>query len=207
MQNRYKQYFDCGNNKTVIDDSTTFLAKDSVYINNNVVIKKNCTIYPGVVIEDNVYIGNNVIIQSGTIIKSNVCIEDNVFIGSSCLIRNNCWIQQNSTIGFNCEIKASKIESNCLIAHKCFVGNAILKKGVKIGCGLVTANFNNNKFNTTFIGENTEVGINCSLIAPIRIGKNCFIAACSILRDDLLDNQFVKTQYINKIVNNKKIHN
>lgn len=189
-----------------IHTTTVFLSKSSTYIGTNVKIGKNCIIYPSVVIEDNVLIGDNVTIQSGTLIKSNVYIENNVFVGSVSLIRNNVWIKENAIIGFNCEIKSTVIGKKTVIAHKSYVGNAIIEDNVKIGCGLVIANFNGGKINWTKIKENTNIGINCSLIAPITIGKNCEIAACSILRKNLEDNMFFKTEYSEKVVENKKLN-
>lgn len=187
-----------------IASSTTFYALSSTYIGDDVEVKENCTIFPGVYISDNVTIGNNVIIQSGTIIKNNVTIGDNCFIGSCCLIRDNVEVSNNSTIGFNCEIKKTKIGENSLIAHKCFIGDAIIEENVKIGCGTVTANFNRGDYQQTLIKKNTQIGINCSLVAPLTIGENCFIAAASILRHDLEDNKFFKIEY-NEVIRENKI--
>lgn len=188
-----------------INDNVNFLLKDTVVIDDNVEIKDNVVIYPSVYIGNNVYIGKNVTIQTGTIIKDNVYISDNCFIGSNCLIRNNVFLNKNVTIGFNCEVKHSKIDENSIISHKCFIGDALIGENVRIGCNVITANHNNNTFNKTVIKKNTKIGINCSLIAPIVIGENCFVAACSVLRQDLENNKFFKTKYEHVIYENKYV--
>lgn len=181
------------------------ICPSSVYISKNSYIGKNVTIYNGVYIGDNVHIGDNVTIQSGSILKDDVFVSNNCFIGAYSVLRNKVILEEKATVGFHCEIKNSTIGYNTLIAHKNFIGDAIIKENVKIGCGTVTANFNEVKYNKTYIGQNTRIGINCSLIAPIKIGKNCVIAAASILRKDLPDNSFYITRYVSETKRNREV--
>lgn len=188
-----------------IDKTTKIINPNNVYVGKKVYIGKNCIIDPFVYIGENVYIGDNVTIQSGSIIKDNVYISNNCFIGGSNLIRSKVYLGENSVVGFQNEIKNTKIGLNTSISHKCFIGDAIIGDFVKIGCNCITANFNRNQFNLTKIGNNTKIGINCSLISPITIGENCFIAACSVLRKNLEDNKFFKTEYTETIKENRNI--
>lgn len=182
-----------------------YIVPNHAFISENSLIGKNVTIFPSVYIGDNVKIGNNVTIQTGTIIKDNVVIDDNVFIGPFSLIRDNVKIGNNSKIGPHCELKETIICQNVNVAHKNFIGNCKIFDNVNIGCGSIIANYNNGKYNETIIGENTKIGINCSIIAPIIIGKNCFIAAASVLRQDIPDGSFFITKYESEIRPNKYI--
>lgn len=197
--------------------SIKYLSKDSCYIGNDVIFGDDIIIYPavvlennlkignkviiqtGVIIQNNVEIGNNVEIQSGVVIKNNVKIGNNILIGINSLIRDNTTIKDGVIIGPNCEIKTSKISSNVRIGHKNFIGNSEIHEEVEIGFGTVTANYSQGKYSSTMIHEKTKIGCNVILIAPIKIGKNCLIAAGCVLKKDILDNSKVIQKKITNI--------
>lgn len=182
------------------------ICPSSVYISKKSHIGNNVTIYNGVCIGDNVYIGDNVTIQTGSLLNNNVYVANNCFIGAYSVLRDKVILQEKVVVGFHCEIKNSKIYNNATIAHKNFIGDALIGENVQIGCGTVTANFNRGKYNKTIIGKNTKIGINCSLVAPITIGSNCVIAAASVLRQDLDDNSFYMSKYESVIKKNREVN-
>ncbi len=180
-------------NKKLIEDlknkGVVFIDENHTYISDQVEIGNNTIIYPNVIIWDNVQIGKNCIIQANTLITNDVKIFDNVFIGPFNLIREKVKIGQATKIGPHCEIVRSTIGTNCLLGHKNYIGDAVLLNNVKFGAGAIIANTDWNKSYPTFIGENSLVGINTSIIAPKNIGNNALIAAGSVITNDVNDNE------------------
>ena len=156
------------------------------------------------IIYPNVEIRRGSVIKPNTIIKSNTIIGQNTTIGPYAYIRQNCVIGDNSQIGSFVEIKQSQIGQNTKINHHAYIGDAQIGDNVIFGCGAITVNFNGTEKNITKIGDNTLVGCNANLIAPVTIGKNCYIAAGSIVNKEVLDETFYKNNkevvlYKNKV--------
>jgi bifunctional UDP-N-acetylglucosamine pyrophosphorylase/glucosamine-1-phosphate N-acetyltransferase len=57
--------------------------------------------------------------------------------------------------------------------------------GSNIGAGTITCNYDGYVKNRTTIGDNVFVGSNSTLIAPVTIGNDAFIAAGSVVTDDV----------------------
>ena len=67
------------------------------------------------------------------------------------------------------------------------MGDCEIGAGTNIGCGTITCNYDGFKKSKTIIGENSFVGSNVNLIAPVTLGKNTFIAAGSTITNDVPD--------------------
>lgn len=174
-------------------------SKNQYFLDETSSIGKNCNIYPGVVIEKNCKIGNNVTIQNGTLISNNVSIGDNCFIGPFTVVRDKTKVLKNCVVGPHCEIVRSELKEGSKIYHRTFIGDTKVCSDVQVGCGTVVANSNfKDKFKSV-IGERTKIGANVTLIGPIEIGKNCFLAAGSIIAENLKNNSFYRLK-IQKII-------
>jgi bifunctional UDP-N-acetylglucosamine pyrophosphorylase/glucosamine-1-phosphate N-acetyltransferase len=74
------------------------------------------------------------------------------------------------------------------INHLSYVGDAELGEGVNVGAGTITCNYDGaNKFKTT-IGNNSFVGSNSTLVAPVNISDNSFVGAGSTITKDTEEN-------------------
>lgn len=173
--------------------------KEQYFLDETSSVGKNCNIYPGVVIEKNCKIGNNVTIQNGTLISNNVVVGDDCFIGPFTVIREKTKIWKNCIVGPHCEIVRSELKERSKIYHRTFIGDTKVYNDVQVGCGTTVANSNFKEKFRSIIGENTKVGANVTLIGPITIGKNCFLAAGSIIAENLKDNCFYRLK-LEKII-------
>jgi bifunctional UDP-N-acetylglucosamine pyrophosphorylase/glucosamine-1-phosphate N-acetyltransferase len=181
----------------IVDPSTTYIDFD-VKIGKNTIIKPNSFITGKTVIKNNCSIGptttiNKSIIKDDTIIESskinNAEINKNIQIGPFCQIRPGTKILNNVKIGSYVEIKNSLIGQNCHIGHFSYIGDTHIEESVNIGAGTVTANYDGKKKYKTYIGKNTFIGSNATLVAPIKLGKNVFIGAGSVVINNVNDNQ------------------
>jgi len=67
------------------------------------------------------------------------------------------------------------------VSHLSYIGDAEVGERVNIGCGTITVNYDGkNKFLTT-IEDDSFVGCNSNLVAPVTIGQRAYVAAGSTI--------------------------
>ena len=172
----------------MIDPNTVYFSKDTK-------IGKNVTIEPYVVIGSKVKIKNNVKILSFSHIEG-VVINENVSIGPFCRLRPGTILEKNSNIGNFVEIKKSKIKKNSKVSHLSYIGDTIVGVSTNIGAGTITCNYDGFKKNNTVIGDNSFVGSNTSLVAPVKVGRNSTIGAGSVITQNVNDGNLSLTRSI-----------
>ncbi|MDR3224651.1 MAG: bifunctional UDP-N-acetylglucosamine diphosphorylase/glucosamine-1-phosphate N-acetyltransferase GlmU [Holosporales bacterium] len=138
------------------------------------------------IIEQNVVLKGIVRIHSGVTIKAFSYLEDceimsNTEVGPFARIRGNTVIGRNAQIGNFVEIKGSTINDESKAKHLTYIGDTTLGTGVNIGAGTVICNYDGVKKHKTTIGDKAFVGSNATLIAPVEIGAESFIAAGSVI--------------------------
>ena len=184
-----------------------FIGKNKISKNASVYRSylKNCTVEKDCFIFD-CYLKNVTVKKGARLIKSvasDSVIHENSEIGPFAHIRPESNIGKNCKIGSFVEIKKSKIKSNTKCAHLAYVGDAFVGKNCNIGCGVVFANFNGKIKQKITVESGSFIGANVNLVAPLKIGKNCFIAAGTTIRKDLPDRTFVVAKTENKLKKNK----
>ncbi len=170
----------------MIDPNTVYFSKDTK-------IGKNVMIDPFVVIGSNVKIKDNVKILSFSHIEG-VVINENVSIGPFCRLRPGTILEKNSKIGNFVEVKKSKIKKNSKVSHLSYIGDATIGRSVNIGAGTITCNYDGIKKNKTVVGDNSFVGSNSSLVAPVKIGRNSTIGAGSVITQNVKDGNLSLTR-------------
>ena len=144
------------NGVTVIDPETTF-------IDWGVKIGRDTVIYPFTVIEKGARIGK-------------FCL-----VGPFCHLREGIIVEDNAVIGNFVEVVRSRIGRNTIAKHFCYLGDSKIGSGVNIGAGVVTANFDGVKKNTTLIKDKSFIGSDTVLVAPVRLGKKSVTGAGSVV--------------------------
>jgi bifunctional UDP-N-acetylglucosamine pyrophosphorylase/glucosamine-1-phosphate N-acetyltransferase len=151
-----------------------------VKLGSNVHIGPNCQII-------NSTIGDGVEIKANTIIEDSV-VGDNAILGPFARLRPGTELADNTKIGNFVETKKAKVGKGSKINHLSYVGDAELGEGVNVGAGTITCNYDGaNKFNTT-IGDNSFVGSNSTLVAPVKVADNSFVGAGSTITKDTEEN-------------------
>ncbi len=155
----------------------------------DVIIDLNCIFEGQVVLGEDVKIGPNCIIKNstigaGTTIHANSLVEDS-FIASDCNVgpfarlRPGTCLKTEAKVGNFVETKKTVVGEGSKINHLSYVGDAVLGKGVNVGAGTITCNYDGvNKFQTE-IEDEVFVGSNTSLVAPVKIGQGATIGAGS----------------------------
>lgn len=173
---------------------------DNTYIGPNVTIEPDVTIYPGSVLTGNTHIASDAIIGphseiedcnigKGSVIRQSVVkgskIGSNADIGPFSHIRPETVLGTHVKVGNFVEVKKANVDDDTKLAHLSYIGDATIGKNVNIGCGAITVNFDGENKYQTVIEDNSFVGCNSNLVAPVTIEADTFIAAGSTITKDV----------------------
>ena len=173
-------------------------------VRGNISVGKDCSVDVNVILEGEVVLGNNVSIGPNSILKD-VEIGDNTVIeafshlvsskvGSNCSIgpyarlREGSYVGDEAKIGNFVETKKTKVGKSSKANHFAYLGDAEIGDESNIGAGTITCNYDGKNKHKTKIGDKSFVGTNSSLVAPISIGANAYVAAGSVITKDVPDN-------------------
>jgi len=173
---------------------------------NGLQIHKTAKVSKTALIQGNVYLGKNVKVGDYTKIVGPCFVDEETVIGDYSLVRKS-HIGKNCLIGSQCELVRSYL-ANDVYLHRNYTGDSVLGKGVLIGAGTVLANFRFDRKNVfvqlaerktdtylpkfgTVIGEKSKLGINCSVLPGVLIGKNTIVGPGSLIDKNINENQFV----------------
>ncbi len=164
-----------------------------VFIDVNAVFEGDVELGDGVTIESNNLIRDSRI-GAGTVIHSNCHIESSSTgkhceIGPFARMRPGAELANNVKVGNFVEIKKSTVDDGSKVNHLTYIGDAEIGKGVNIGAGTITCNYDGaNKYKTT-INDGAFIGSGVELVAPVEIGKNATIGAGSTITKDTPEDQ------------------
>ena len=168
----------------------------------------------GVTIEDidNTYIYDDVEIGTDTVIHPNTTIKNDVVVGKDCelgpnaYIREGCRLADGVKVGSFVELKKATVGEGAKIPHLSYMGDCEIGAKTNIGCGTITCNYDGFNKSKTIIGENSFIGSNVNLVAPVTLGNNTFVAAGSTITDDVPEDALAiaRERQINKNGWNKK---
>ena len=173
--------------ETTFIDSAVKIGIDTVIypftiIEGQTIIGENCTIGPYTRINDS-SIGNDVVIESSRIKEAR--IGNHCDIGPFAYLRPEADLQENVKVGDFVEIKKSIVGAGSKIPHLSYVGDALLGKGVNIGAGTITCNYDGKKKSRTILEDHVFIGSNTNLVAPVTIGENSITGAGSTITRDI----------------------
>jgi bifunctional UDP-N-acetylglucosamine pyrophosphorylase / glucosamine-1-phosphate N-acetyltransferase len=180
---------------TMIDPRVTYIDADveigpDTTIYPNTILRGRGTVGSGSVIGPNTeitgcIIGNNVSVRHSVL--SDCVLEDDVTVGPFAHLRPETVLRRGAKIGDFVEIKKSDVGPGTKIPHLSYVGDAQVGRGVNLGAGTIVVNYDGRKKHRTEIGDGAFVGCNSNLVAPLRIGKGAFVAAGSTITRDVPD--------------------
>lgn len=155
----------------------------SVIIEGKVSIGESCTLYPFVHLK-NTKVGNHVKILSSTMIEGSV-LEDGVNVGPFAHIRPKSILKQDSKVGNFVEMKNTVFGKASKAGHLSYLGDSDVEEEVNIGAGTITCNYDGLKKHRTLIGAGAFIGSGTELVAPVKIGKKAYVGAGSTITKDV----------------------
>jgi len=165
----------------------------------DVFIDVNAIFEGDVVLGDNVMIESNNLIRDSklgakTLVHSNCHIEgattaSNCEIGPFARLRPGADLANNVKVGNFVEIKKSTVADGSKVNHLTYIGDAAIGKGVNVGAGTITCNYDGVNKHRTQIGDGAFIGSGVELIAPVKVGKGATIGAGATLTKDAPENE------------------
>ena len=179
----------------------TILDPSSVWIDHDVHIGSDTTVYPFVIIEGRSSVGHNCVIYPSShifqskigddvrILPSSVIEESTIGkgaqIGPFTHLRPKTVIHSGARVGNFVEMKNTVFGRGAKAGHLSYLGDAEIGDEVNIGAGTITCNYDGIKKNRTIIEENAFIGSGTELVAPVKIGKRSYIGAGSTITKDV----------------------
>jgi len=174
---------------------------NNTYIDDCVSIAHDVTIYPNTSLRGATHIAAGVVIENGSIISDSIIeakahiyaysiieqahVGTNSQVGPFARLRPQTHLESFVKVGNFVEVKKSKIKENSKVNHLAYIGNTEIGKNCNIGAGVVTCNFDGQNKHATTILDNSFVGSNATLIAPLIVGKNSYIAGGSTVTHEV----------------------
>jgi bifunctional UDP-N-acetylglucosamine pyrophosphorylase/glucosamine-1-phosphate N-acetyltransferase len=168
-----------------VDIRGTLTCGRDVFIDINAVFEGDVSLGDGVRIESNNLIRDSKL-GAGTVVHSNCHLEgastgNDCEIGPFARMRPGAELANKVKVGNFVEIKKSTVGDGSKVNHLTYIGDAEIGKGVNVGAGTITCNYDGANKHKTTIGDGVFVGSGVNLVAPIEIGAGATIGAGSTL--------------------------
>lgn len=166
-----------------VDIRGTLKCGKDVFIDVNAVFEGDVELGDGTTIESNNLLRDSKV-GDGTVVHSNCHIEgattgSNCEIGPFARLRPGAELANNVKVGNFVEIKKSTVADGSKVNHLTYIGDAEIGKGVNVGAGTITCNYDGVDKHKTTIGDNASIGSNVNLVAPVKVGEGATIGAGS----------------------------
>jgi bifunctional UDP-N-acetylglucosamine pyrophosphorylase/glucosamine-1-phosphate N-acetyltransferase len=175
---------------TVESIDSVFIDADSevendVYLGANTRIKGTSRIKSGAVLEGDSLIKDstiheNVLLRLGSYVDQSE-IEKEVTVGPFAQIRPHSHLGEGVRIGNFVETKACKMGKGSKANHLAYLGDVSIGANSNIGAGTIVCNYDGKNKNKTIIGDQVFVGSNSTLVAPVELESNTYVAAGSVV--------------------------
>ena len=188
-------------NEALMDSGVTLIDPGTTWIDPDVEVGPDTVIHPGVFLQGRTRIGSGCEIQPHVRIVDSV-LDDGVRINSFCLItssrvgrgaqigpfahiRPQSDIGEDAHIGNFVELKKTSFGRGSKANHLAYLGDATIGQKVNVGAGTITCNYDGVAKHPTIIEDGAFIGSDTQLIAPVRVGRNAYIAAGSSITTDV----------------------
>ncbi|MGZ0068889.1 bifunctional UDP-N-acetylglucosamine diphosphorylase/glucosamine-1-phosphate N-acetyltransferase GlmU [Microbacterium arborescens] len=168
-------------------DVTATLAPDVTVLPNThilraTVIAEGATVGPDTTLTDcEVGAGASVTRSDATL----AVIGAGATVGPFSYIRPGTQLGERGKIGTFVETKNAVIGEGSKVPHLSYVGDAEIGRGVNLGAGAITANYDDLAKHRTVIGDEVHAGSHNVFVAPVKIGEGAKTGAGAVIRKDV----------------------
>ncbi len=188
-------------NKKWMLAGVTFKDPDTTYIEDGVTIGKDTVIGPNTQLRGKTVVGERCQIDGSafltdaqigdevhlrfSVVMTGCRVANGAIIGPFAHLRPGSNLGPNVHIGNFVETKEAKIGQGTKANHLTYLGDVTIGSEANIGAGTITCNYDGfHKYNTT-IGDRVQVGSDTTLIAPVSLGDDVYVATASTVRHDV----------------------
>jgi bifunctional UDP-N-acetylglucosamine pyrophosphorylase/glucosamine-1-phosphate N-acetyltransferase len=174
---------------------------ESVIVDMDVEVGQDTILEPGVRLLGATKIGEDCRIGTGSILDT-MTIESGATIhpysvatqsfiatatqvGPFARLRPNTRVEAGAEVGNFAELKNTRLGPGAKSHHVSYLGDADIGAKTNIGAGTIICNYDGAKKHRTTIGDGVFIGSNSTLVAPVEIGDASYVAAGSVITDQV----------------------
>ena len=129
-------------------------------------------------------IGDRVHLKFSVVISESK-VGDDAVIGPFAHLRPGTDLATGVHIGNFVETKKAVIGEGTKANHLTYLGDVTIGRDSNIGAGTITCNYDGWQKHPTKIGDRVQVGSDTTLVAPIALGDDVYVATASTVRHDV----------------------
>jgi bifunctional UDP-N-acetylglucosamine pyrophosphorylase/glucosamine-1-phosphate N-acetyltransferase len=180
--------------ETTYIDEGVVIGKDTVigpntHLKGETVLGERCQIDGSAYITD-MQIGDDVVLKFSVVLTGSR-IDQGAIVGPFAHLRPGTHLGSNVHIGNFVEAKAAHIGDGTKASHLTYLGDVTIGRDTNIGAGTITCNYDGFHKYKSKIGDRVQVGSDSTLIAPITLGDDVYVATATTVRHDVPDGALV----------------
>lgn len=174
---------------------------ETVYIEDTVVLGRDVTLEPGVILRGDTRVADGAQIGAYSVVTDSVLAEGVVLkphsvlegaqvgarsdVGPFARLRPGTVLGEAVHIGNFVETKNAQLAQGVKAGHLAYLGDVSIGDETNVGAGTIIANFDGVNKHPSRIGAGVFIGSNSTIVAPRVIGDAAFIAGGSTVHDDV----------------------
>ncbi|MBI3063107.1 MAG: bifunctional UDP-N-acetylglucosamine diphosphorylase/glucosamine-1-phosphate N-acetyltransferase GlmU, partial [Deltaproteobacteria bacterium] len=179
---------------TLKDPETTYI-EEEVTIGRDTVIGPNTHLLGKTVVGERCRIDGSAYITNGrladdvhlrfSVVLSDCRIADGAIVGPFAHLRPGTSLGRAVHIGNFVETKEATVGEGSKANHLTYLGDVTIGRESNIGAGTITCNYDGFEKYRTAIGDRVQVGSDSTLVAPVRLGDDVYVATATTVRHDI----------------------
>jgi bifunctional UDP-N-acetylglucosamine pyrophosphorylase/glucosamine-1-phosphate N-acetyltransferase len=164
---------------TIVDPAST-------WIDPTVELEPDVTVHPFTVLRGATRVATGA--QVGPhVVAVDATVGARALLGPFCYLRPGTVLGEGAKAGTFVELKNSVVGARSKVPHLSYIGDADIGEDTNIGAGNITANLDHRTHtkSRTVIGDNVRTGVDNTFVAPVTIGDDAWIAAGSVITEDV----------------------
>lgn len=181
----------------------TILDPQSTFIDSTVVIERDAVILPGTFLEGATTVASNAEVGPQTrVVDSSIGegatvtfsvvrgseVGPEASVGPFASLRPGSKLARGAKLGTFVESKNLELGEDSKANHLAYLGDARIGRGVNVGAGTITCNWDGQEKHMTVIDDDAYISSDTMLVAPVHIGERGATGAGSVVRDDVPPN-------------------
>jgi bifunctional UDP-N-acetylglucosamine pyrophosphorylase/glucosamine-1-phosphate N-acetyltransferase len=178
----------------------TFVDPATAYVDVDVRIGRDTVVHPMTFLQGGTKVGSNASIGPGSrIVDSTVGdgadvtfsvvrgsrIGPRALVGPYASLRPGTVIDERGKAGTFVEMKNTRLGRGSKVPHLAYMGDATIGQNVNVGAGTITCNYDGYEKHRTVIGDESFIGSDTMLVAPVRLARRTWTGAGSAVTENV----------------------
>lgn len=189
-------------NDRLMAEGVTFIDPTQAWIGPDATIGRDTIVWPQTHLIGHCHVGEDCVLGPNTRLTNvragdrcsidetvgiDVVLENDITVGPRAYLRPGTHILDGAHIGTHVEIKKSTIGEGSKVPHLSYIGDTTMGARVNIGAGSITCNYDGVHKHPTTIGDDTFIGSDTMMVAPVNIGSHAVTGAGGTITEDVPD--------------------